>query len=215
MEATKRLDFGQTIKGAIQIGVKNSLTVILTAILYVVTVWIPYLNIGTTIAFFTVLPVKLAKGEGFSPAEIFDGKYREEMTNFFIVLGLYNAAIGFAFLLVFFPGLVVMYAWMLAAPLVINKGIKPIEALNVSYKATYGNKWTIFFAYLVLGIIIAVASLILAGIAALFGLIASWLGIFFIVIFYIVIAIVALSAFVGLYGTIYKLLIVENTAIEE
>lgn len=214
MEATKRLDFGETIKGAIQIGVKNSLTVILTAVLYIVTVWIPYLNIGTTIAFFTVLPVKLAKGETFSPTDIFDGKYRENMTNFFIVLGIFNAAIGFAMMLMFFPGLVVMYAWMLAAPLVINKGMSPIEALNESYKITYGSKWTIFFSYLVLGIIISVAALILAGIAALFGLIANWLGIFFGAIFYIVIAIVALAAFIGLFGTIYKLLAVESTEIE-
>ncbi len=210
MEVTKRLDIGQTLKGAIQIGVKNAMTVLGAAILYVLTVWIPYLNIGTTIAFFTVLPVKLGKGESFSPTEIFDAKYRENMTNFFLVLGLFNAGIGFALILAFFPGLVIMYAWMLAAALVINKGMKPIEALNVSYKATYGSKWIIFFSYLILGIIIFVASLILGLIATGLGYLATWLGAIFGFIFYVVITIISLAAFIGLYGTIYKLLIVDN-----
>ncbi len=215
MEETKRLDFGQTLKGAIQIGVKNAVTVIVTTILYVITVWIPYLNIGTTIAFFTVLPVRLGKGESFSPAEIFDAKYRENMTNFFLVLGLFNAGVGFAFILAFFPGLVIMYAWMLAAALVINKGMKPIEALNLSYKATYGSKWVIFFSYLVLGIIIFVINLILGLIATGLGYLATWLGVFFGFIFGIVIAIISLAAVIGLYGTIYKLLIIDNPAIEQ
>ncbi len=215
MEETKRLDFGQTLKGAIQIGLKNAVTVIITAVLYVITVWIPYLNIGTTIAFFTVLPVRLGKGESFSPTEIFDAKYRENMTNFFLVLGLFNAGIGFAIMLAFFPGLVIMYAWMLAAALVINKGMKPIEALNASYKATYGSKWVIFFSYLVLGIIIFVINLILGLIATGLGHLATWLGVFFGVIFGIVVAIISLAAFIGLYGTIYKLLILENPAMEE
>ncbi len=215
MEATKKLDFGQTIKGAIQIGTKNAFTVLGTTILYVLTVWIPYLNIGTTIAFFTVLPVKLGKGESFSPTEIFDAKYRENMTNFFIVLGLFNAAIGFAMMLMFFPGLVVMYAWMLAAPLVINKGMSPIEALNASYKATYGSKWTIFFSYLVLGIIIFVVYLIFAGIAWVFGQIAVWLGAIFGFLFGVAIAIISAAAYVGMFGQIYKSLILDKPAIEQ
>ncbi len=215
MEVTKRLDFGQTLKGAIQIGTKNAMTVIGAAILYAITVWIPYLNIGTTIAFFTVLPVKLGKGESFSPTEIFDAKYRENMTNFFLVLGLVNAGIGFAFLLAFFPGLVIMYAWMFAAALVINKGMKPIEAINTSYKATYGSKWTIFFAYLVLGIIIWLISLLLGLIATGLGQIAGWLGAFFGFIFFVAIAVLSFAAFIGLFGQLYKSLIIDNPVIEQ
>ncbi len=215
MEVKKRLDISQTLKGAIQIGVKNAMTVVGTSILYTLTVWIPYLNIGTTIAFFTILPVKLGKGESFSPTEIFDAKYRENMTNFFIVLGLVNAGIGFAFLLAFFPGLVIMYAWMFAAALVINKGMKPIEAINASYNATYGSKWIIFFSYLVLGIIIFIASLILGLIAAGLGQLATWLGAFFGFLFYVAIAVISLAAFIGLFGQIYKTLIIDSDEPQE
>lgn len=215
MEVKKRLDFGQTLQGAIQIGIKNAMTVIGAAILYAITVWIPYLNIGTTIAFFTVLPVKLAKGESFSPTEIFDAKYRENMTDFFLVLGLFNAGVGFAFLLAFIPGIVITYAWMFSAVLVINKGMKPIEAINASYKATYGSKWIIFFAYLVLGVAIWIISLILGVIAGGLGQIAVWLGAFVGFIFAVVVIVLAAAAFVGLFGQIYKLLIVENPEFEQ
>ena len=42
----KKLDFAETLKDSIEIGVK-------AVTLWLVTIWIPYLNIGTTIAFIT------------------------------------------------------------------------------------------------------------------------------------------------------------------
>lgn len=49
----KKLDFAETLKDSIEIGVKNAPSIVVAVILWLVTIWIPYLNIGTTIAFIT------------------------------------------------------------------------------------------------------------------------------------------------------------------
>lgn len=62
----KKLDFAETFKDAITIGVKNAPSVIAAVALFLVTIWIPYINIGTFIAI-TLLPTQLAKGEVINP----------------------------------------------------------------------------------------------------------------------------------------------------
>ena len=74
----KKLNIIATIKDGIAIGMINFLSLVLTAVLYVVTIWIPYLNVGTTIAMAS-LPAELAKGNVVNPLFIFDGKYRKNM----------------------------------------------------------------------------------------------------------------------------------------
>ncbi len=71
----KKLDFGETLQDSIAIGVKNAPSVIAAVVLFLVTIWIPYINIGTFIAI-TLLPTQLAKGEVINPLGIFDSKYR-------------------------------------------------------------------------------------------------------------------------------------------
>ena len=46
----KKLDFSETLKDSIAIGVKNAPSVVVAVALWLVTIWIPYINIGTTIA---------------------------------------------------------------------------------------------------------------------------------------------------------------------
>ncbi len=212
MEAKKRLDVSLAIKGAIQIGLKNVFTVLGASVLWVITVWIPYLNIGTTIAYLTVLPVKLAKGEPFSPTEIFDAKYRENMTNFFLILGLMNAAVGFALLLFIFPGIVVTFAWLLAPVLVINFGEKPIDSLNKSYEMTYGSKWAMFFSYIIIAIILFIVSLIIGLIVAGITYLATWLGAIIGFLFYVALTVVSLSLYIGLFAQIIKSLVLDEPA---
>ena len=60
--ATEKLDIMQTIKDGVQYGLKNFFPLLLMVLLYVVTVWIPYLNVGTTIGFY-----KAIRHSGFSP----------------------------------------------------------------------------------------------------------------------------------------------------
>ena len=45
-----KLPFKETLSEAIQIGFKNILSLIAATLLYIVTIWIPYINIGTTLA---------------------------------------------------------------------------------------------------------------------------------------------------------------------
>ena len=83
----KKLDFAETLKDSIEIGVKNAPSIVVAVILWLVTIWIPYINIGTIIAI-KLLPVELAKGNVINPLSIFDSKYRRYMGEFLITWGL-------------------------------------------------------------------------------------------------------------------------------
>ncbi len=104
----KKLDFGETLKDSVAIGVKNAPSVIAAVALWLITIWIPYLNVGTTIAI-TLLPTQLAKGEIVNPLGIFDSKYRRYMGEFFITM----------------PGMT-----MKSTPMKIGKTIRPIVMKN-------------------------------------------------------------------------------------
>ena len=109
----KQLDFTETFKDAITIGMKNAPSVIAAVALFLVTIWIPYINIGTFIAI-TLLPTQLAKGEVINPLGIFDSKYRRYMGEFLITMGLMVIPTYIAFLFMFVPGIVLSLAWSLA-----------------------------------------------------------------------------------------------------
>lgn len=151
----KKLDFSETFKDAITIGVKNAPSVIAAVALFLVTIWIPYINIGTFIAI-TLLPTQLAKGEVINPLGIFDSKYRRYMGEFLITMGLMVIPTYIAFLFMFVPGIVLSLAWSLAYYFLIEKGKNPIEAIRASNDATYGSKWTMFFVSLVVGVLFGI-----------------------------------------------------------
>ena len=130
----KKLDFGETLKDSVAIGVKNAPSVIAAVALWLITIWIPYLNVGTTIAI-TLLPTQLAKGEIVNPLGIFDSKYRRYMV---------------------IPGIVLSIAWTLSYYFLIEKGKNPIQAIKASNDATYGSKWTMFFVSLVVGVLFGI-----------------------------------------------------------
>ena len=69
------------LKGGIEIGLKNFISLVGALILYVLTIWIPYLNVGTTIAMVSI-PAALSRGQMISPTEIFDAKYRKKHGEF-------------------------------------------------------------------------------------------------------------------------------------
>lgn len=152
---TKKLDFAATLKDAITIGVKNAPSVIAAVALWLITIWIPYLNIGTTIAI-TLLPTQLAKGEIVNPMSIFDAKYRRYMGEFFITMGLMVFPILIAAFFLVAPAIVLAISWSLAYYFLIEKGKNPIQAIKASNDATYGSKWTMFFVSLVIGIIVGI-----------------------------------------------------------
>lgn len=162
----KTLDLGAVLQDAFTIGIKNAPSVVAALLLWLVTIWIPYINIGTTIAI-TLLPVELAKGNVINPLAIFDSKWRRYMGEFFMTYALMIAPISIAFLFLFIPGIVLSIAWSLALYILIEKDKNPIQAIKASNDATYGSKWTIFFASLVVGILLCIIGGIFFGCCSL------------------------------------------------
>ena len=152
---TKTLDFSETLRNSLCIGIKNAPSIMAAVVLYLVTIWIPYINIGTTIAI-TLLPTQLAKGEVINPASIFDSKYRRYMGEYLITTGLMILPILIAFAFLYIPGIVLSLAWSLSYYFLIEKGKNPMEAIKASNDATYGSKWTMFFVSLVVGVLFGI-----------------------------------------------------------
>lgn len=155
----KKLVFKDVLSNGVSTGLKNFLSLIGCVVLWLITIWIPYINVGTTIAIIT-LPAALSKGTVISPLEIFNKRYFRYMGEFFLVEGLAGIIIFSAMLFMFFPAIVMSIAYCFAALLVVDKGKGASEALKLSNRATYGNKWTIFFVQLVLAILIPILGLI-------------------------------------------------------
>ena len=162
----KKLDFGETLKDSVAIGVKNAPSVIAAVVLFLITIWIPYINIGTFIAI-TLLPTQLAKGEVINPLGIFDSKYRRYMGEFLITMGLMVIPIYIAMIFMIVPGIVLSIAWSLAYYFLIAKGKNPMQAIKASNDATYGSKWTMFFVILVFGVLASIVMLVFSAICGL------------------------------------------------
>ncbi|RGN48165.1 MULTISPECIES: hypothetical protein [unclassified Bacteroides] len=152
MENERKITVMGVIQEGIGVGLKNSLSLLGAIVLWILTIWIPYINVGTTIAIYTI-PVALSKGKVISPTFIFDAKYRQYMGEFFTIIGLMMMSIFPAMLFMVIPAYVIAIGWSLAIYIMLDKGIAPGECLVRSNKATYGYKWTIFFISLVLCII--------------------------------------------------------------
>lgn len=161
-----KLNIMATIKDGVAIALVNYLSLIVTVVLYLLTIWIPYLNVGTTIAMAS-LPAEMAKGSMINPLFIFKGEYRRNMGEFFILMTLMSGAIGIGFLFMIIPGYVIAIAWSLAAVLFIDKDMSALDALRESNRLTFGNKWRIFGAEMLPAFAICILVII---IAALFGI---------------------------------------------
>ena len=151
----KKLDFMATLTEAVEYGVKNVASLILMAVLYIVTVWIPYLNVGTTIGLYKGI-VEISKGKVLNPMILFDKSNFENIGNFFILIGIMFVALIPAYCMMIIPGIVLEIAWGFALFFMIDKGLSPLECMRKSYDVTYGEKWTIFFLYLVLCVVASV-----------------------------------------------------------
>ena len=110
---------------------KNLLSILGAVVLYVLTIWIPYLNVGTTIAM-TTIPIELSKGHVISPLFIFDAKYRRYMGEYFMLIGLMVMALIPAYLFLLIPGIVISYAWSLAFYLLLDIHNSQCHVLNAS-----------------------------------------------------------------------------------
>ncbi len=143
MEAQRKISVVSVLSEGVGLGLKNAPSLLGAVILWLLTIWVPYINVGTTIAIQTI-PIELSKGKVISPLFIFDGKYRQYMGEYFTLIGLMLMSLIPAFLFMIVPGIIISIGWSLAIYLMLDKGIAPGEALVRSNKATYGYKWTIF-----------------------------------------------------------------------
>lgn len=161
----KKLDVVETIKDGVGIGVKNIVPILVNIVLWTLTCWIPYLNVGTTIGLMVGIVSKASKGEAIPMTEIFDPKYRKYMGEFFLTFGLMMMGIWAGMIFFIVPGIIIAMAWCLALLLCVDKGKNPMDAIALSNKCTYGYKFKMFLIYLVVGI----ASMILSAIFAQLG----------------------------------------------
>ena len=196
----KKLEIIPTIKEGVSLALVNYLSIVCAVVLYVLTIWIPYLNVGTTIAMAS-LPAEMAKGNVINPLFIFDGKFRRNMGEFFILMSLMIGAIWVGMMFGFIPGIVIAYAWYIAVILFVDKDRNALEALRESNKLTYGNKARIFCIELVLGVALGLACGIISAIFSIGEI--SWLeGIGAFLVF--VLAIFFVPAMLGVQAVIYK-----------
>lgn len=149
---TRKITVMGVLKEGISIGIKNLVSLLVATILWILTIWVPYINVGTTIAMSTI-PIELSKGNIISPLFIFDSKYRRYIGEYFTLQGMMFIAMLASAAFLFFPMLVVAIGWSLAVFILLDKGVAPGEALVRSNKATYGYKWTIFGVYVLLALV--------------------------------------------------------------
>ncbi len=197
MATSVRLSVGDVISNGISLGLKNLVSLILLAILYVITIWIPYLNIGTTIGLWDQI-VRMGRGEKINPTAIFDERYRKRIGDFFLLLTL-SAAGSIAGLILPGAGYIISLAWMLAIPLYVDRGTDTMTSLSLSNELTYGNKLTVFlslFAFVaIVGILVMIIFFALQDVPVLA----------FLLIF--VIYLLVFPAILGMYSYIYNRLV--------
>lgn len=162
MKAVK-IDFVDALKTSFTWGIKNLPSILGSVILWILTIWIPYINVGTTIAIMS-LPLEISKGKVVSPTHIFNKKYRQYMGEVFLLIPLMSLGIAIGVVFLIIPGIIIGIAWSLSVFLLLGKGMNPAEALTMSNKYTNGNKWSMFlanfFIVLGLGIVFWILSLI-------------------------------------------------------
>ena len=164
--AIQKLQIIPTIKEGILYGLKNIPSLLGMVVLYVLTVWIPYLNVGTTIGLYKAV-IKMGRGEVINPLDIFNSENRRNLGDFFLLMGLMSIGITAAMAFIFFPAIVVSIAWGFAMYFFLDKGLSPTKCLKVSWKVTDGEKWTIFWINLLASLCFCIVGGILFGLAGI------------------------------------------------
>ncbi len=154
------LDVMSTLSEGISVGAKNLASLIAAAVLYLLTIWIPYLNVGTTIAMCSI-PGRIARGEIISPLFIFDSEYRKDFASFFLLVMFVAIAMYFGLIFLFVPGIVVAISTSLSVYILIDNDTNPIDAIKQSVKATYGNKLAIFCINILYAVAVFVVGIII------------------------------------------------------
>jgi len=194
------LTVGGIINNAFKIAFENLGAIIGAIFLWIITIWIPYINIGTTIGLYGII-VMLSKGEKPNATEIFNSKYRKFMGEFFLLLAFSFLGILFGMYLFIIPGIVLTLAWSQAFYLLIDKEINPMDTLKISNQITYGKKWTIFGGMFLLILILYIPLLVIFWILAK---VSGLLAILILILGYIFIACIIFGADAYIYKELSK-----------
>jgi hypothetical protein len=156
-----KLDIGDTLIDGLNISLKNIGPILVNLLLWVLTIWIPYINVGTTIGMFSGIVIKASREETISYTEIFNPRYRKYMGDYFLTVGLIfmGVLIGVIFLIV--PGIIISIAWGFALLFVVDKEKNPMDAIKLSHDITYGHKGRIFLISLILSVIFSIVQTVL------------------------------------------------------
>ena len=186
-----------TIKDGIIYGLKNIPSLLGMVILYVLTVWIPYLNVGTTIGVQKAV-IKIGRGEIINPLDIFNKENFKNLGDYFLLMGLMSMGIAAATAFMFIPGIVVSIAWGFAMYFFLDKGLSPTKCLKVSWKSTEGEKWTIFWIVLLACVLFSIVGGILFGLATI-----KYIGWLF-AILGVAVYLVMFATLIAIEGVMYK-----------
>lgn len=162
----QKLQIKQTIMDGIMYGLKNIPSLLGMVVLYVLTIWIPYLNVGTTIGVQKAV-IKIGRGEVINPLDIFKSENRKNLGDYFLLYGLMSMGIAGAMAFMFIPGIVVSIAWSFAMYFFLDKGLSPTKCLKVSWKSTEGEKWTIFWITFLTCLIFSLVAGLLFGLSGI------------------------------------------------
>jgi hypothetical protein len=196
MSDVKKIEVAGTIKEGVSLGIKNIGPILVNVLLYCLTFWIPYINVGTTIGLSVGIISKVSKGEVVPYTEIFDPKYRKYMGEYFLVCGLVSLGVSIGFVFMIIPGIVIGIAWCFALLITVDKGKNPSEAITLSNNATYGNKGRMFCIYL----LFFLAYLVIFGLLA--AILNSVIGLY--VLLTLVICIFSMVIAIGIQASLYK-----------
>jgi uncharacterized membrane protein len=101
---------------------------------------------------YIALLLKFSHGEAISFDDLFITDKRWIYLAFLALIKMVLILLGFLCFIV--PGIYLAVRWMFADLYVIDKGMRPLEALRASSALTEGHRWKIFFFSLVSGLLI-------------------------------------------------------------
>lgn len=174
----EKINVKATLTEGITLGIKNFPSLLGMTVLYAITVWIPYLNVGTTIGLFRSI-ISISKGAIINPLDIFNKENFSQMGDFFLLCGLKSMGISVATAFMIIPGIVISIAWNYSVYILLEFKKGFADAIHLSEKVTYGEKLTIFLIDLLFGIALCIVAglfMLIPKIGVVFSVIAILLG---------------------------------------
>lgn len=108
---------------------------------FIIQIGLMALNVLLSIGGLSIF-LKLSKGETAEFKDLFAHYYL--LWKFFLTQLVVNVIVLVGFLLLIVPGFVWAMKYMFAPLIVVDKQVRPIEALKQSSRMTYGYKWDLF-----------------------------------------------------------------------